>query len=1351
MSLRAARLVFVTLVAAAIAPPAAAEIGPSPAVPTAEVDLPPGHFRIRPFGAADGLRNLIVLGITQDGDGMLWVATDDGVYRYDGQQFTHYSMQDGLPAMGVRVLGIAPDGALCAGTRDGMACWNGSRFSPHGAEGVPRTSVQALATGPGALWAGTTEGLLVRRGNGAFAPAPGWPTRPARPVKAIWVDAEGVVVGDDAMLQLSAGDGVWHRLGPEVGLGGERIASVLRDRDGTLWIRSVHHLWQLPRGAAHVVDLSDGLPAGSDMSGESCGMAISPWGDVLVGSERGLVRRRAGGWQLLDTSVGIPVREARTLFVDREGTVWIGSMGLFQWMGRGLIARHNMATGLPDDVVWTIGRDRRDTLWLGTGKCLAGAVDGRWSCLASSVGWSVRTFVFPPQGGVFVGGGPPDLLYVDPAGVATTLELQGEQVADRHIMAAALGPEGDLWLATTSGLYRLPGAQPGHPERVAIPGAKLDGRFISVMVADGRLWTASESGLAVLDRGTWRLLDRSSGFRASAMRHVIRRRDGRMCVSFTDVDGLTCFQWDGARASDLVDISLADGLTSGRIYFLGEDRERRLWIGTGDGVDVVTASGIDHFDETDGLAGNDATARAFFEDGDGAIWLGASTGVSQVLAQHYRGPPIAPRTTILRSALGGAPIPAGLVAPVQVPHEHNSVTASFAADSFIDPRRVEFQVRLSPLETEWSTTRLREARYPALPPGSYQLEMRARTGAGAWGPAAELRFAVLPAWWQTRWFLGITGGLVLAGLGGAVTWRQRVLWRRRALLLSQQSDARFRELIEAMPDLVSVHRDDELVYLNRAARQMLGVDATRAPREVNLVDRIHPDDRRRAARLFRAARSDARSDGQGGSQSDAQGGSQGGSQSDAQGGSQSDAQGGSQSDAHRSDIQPAGQAVELRLATGDGSWRRCELSGRRIDLGDGPVVVVTGRDVTERDRLRSKLLVSDRMASLGTLAAGIAHEINNPLAYVTANLEVVAESLAAAPPPPSPEQRAEHAELQAAIGDAREGAERVRKIVRGLRSFSRSEEEKRQSIALPDVLSAAIRLTSNEVKHRAVLVLELAPTPAVLADDGRLTQVFINLLINAAHAIPEGNTDANRITVRTRAASDGRAIAEIEDTGAGMPPEVLARAFDPFFTTKEVGEGTGLGLSICHGIISGLGGQITIDSAPGRGCLVRVVLPPADPAAEPAPPLVPVTSDALPRRRRVLIVDDEPRVAQALERMLSTDYDLTLVSCGATAIDHITAGVRYDAIISDVMMPNMTGIELFDRLESLAPDQASRVIFLTGGVFTPQTQTRLEAAGNPQLHKPVGAHELRACIAKLLASPRRPERVTAAPVQDRAG
>jgi two-component system cell cycle sensor histidine kinase/response regulator CckA len=383
-----------------------------------------------------------------------------------------------------------------------------------------------------------------------------------------------------------------------------------------------------------------------------------------------------------------------------------------------------------------------------------------------------------------------------------------------------------------------------------------------------------------------------------------------------------------------------------------------------------------------------------------------------------------------------------------------------------------------------------------------------------------------------------------------------------------------------------------------------------------------------------------------------------------------------------------------------------------------------------------------------------------------------AETVEAAHAAPSP---AVCVELSAAIAEARDGAERVRKIVHGLRSFSRSEEEKRAPLALPGVLETAIRLTSNEVRHRAQLVRELGPVPLVVADDGRLTQVFINLLVNAAHAIPEGHSDDHRITVRTRRDDQGRAVAEIEDTGSGMPPEVQARVFDPFFTTKGVGSGTGLGLSICHGIICGLGGQISIESAPVRGTVVRVMLPAApgvvEPVATPPPPAssaipasaaipaspaspaslaspaipespaIPASpeSPAIPaspaitgqRRQRVMLVDDEPQVARTMERLLHRYYDITVALCGREAIEHIVSGTRFDAIVSDVMMPNMTGIELIEEIRRLAPDQAARLIFLSGGAFTAQAREQLDQLGVPQLEKPITARELRACVMRV--------------------
>jgi PAS domain S-box-containing protein len=721
------------------------------------------------------------------------------------------------------------------------------------------------------------------------------------------------------------------------------------------------------------------------------------------------------------------------------------------------------------------------------------------------------------------------------------------------------------------------------------------------------------------------------------------------------------------------------------VYFLGEDRERRLWLGTGDGVDVITPAGIDHFDQSDGLAGDDSIANAFLLDRDGSLWLGASGGATHLLAQYYRGPLAPPRTTFLTGRLGGFDLDLDRTrSTTEVPHEHNALTLDFAPSTLLEPKRLEYQVRLLPIDREWTTTRERHHHFPALPSDAYRFAVRTRIGTGSWGPTTELGFAILPAWWQTRWFVVLVVAGALAAIAGAFTWRQRRVLSNRTRLLHARSDASFRAVIDAMPDLISVYRDRRLIYLNHACRQFLGITSEDRWEELDPTDWLHPGDRALVIEVFRRLRA--------------------------------------------LDPKVSSEVFEIRLRAADASWRVCELSGILAEIGGAHTIVISARDVTERKRMRAKLLVTDRMASLGTLAAGIAHEINNPLAYVIGNLEALAETVEAAGHAPI----ATCGELSGAIHDARDGAERVRKIVQGLRSFSRSEDEERVPLALPGVLDAAIRLTANQVRHRAQLVRELAATPLVIADDGRLTQVFINLLVNAAHAIPEGHSDENRITLRTRTDDHGRAVVEIEDTGRGMAPDVQSRVFDPFFTTKNVGEGTGLGLSICHGIISGLGGQITIESTVARGTIVRVVLP-GQPgvAAVFAPAPEPDTAPPVRQRRRVLLVDDEPQVAQTMERLLRKDYDVTIALCGRDGLKRIADGLRFDAIVSDVMMPNMTGIELLEELCRIAPDQARRMIFLSGGTFTAQTRERLDELGAPQLEKPVTAKQLRATVAQI--------------------
>jgi PAS domain S-box-containing protein len=384
------------------------------------------------------------------------------------------------------------------------------------------------------------------------------------------------------------------------------------------------------------------------------------------------------------------------------------------------------------------------------------------------------------------------------------------------------------------------------------------------------------------------------------------------------------------------------------------------------------------------------------------------------------------------------------------------------------------------------------------------------------------------------------------------------------------------------------------------------------------------------------------------------------------------------------------------------------------------------KDVTERKTLQAQLVLSDRMVSVGTLAAGVAHEINNPLAYVITNLDLIAEEL-----------RTNAAALGDAVGDlgdlvlqARSGADRVRKIVRELKIFSRADEERRRPLELHRVVDLAINMSFNEIRHRARLVKEYHAAPLVDADEPRLAQVFINLLVNAAQAMMEGYAHCNEIRVIIDTDASGRAMIEVRDTGPGIPPDVLSRIFDPFFTTKPVGVGTGLGLSICHGIVSALGGEVQVESVVGKGSSFRVLLPVASLEARPSEHPKPA-SVISSKRARVLVVDDDPLVGACLKRGLSAEHDVTLARDGRAALELIVVGENYDVILCDLMMPIMTGMDLYDALCEVAPDQAERMVFVSGGAFTPTCRDFVDRVPNERLDKPFDIKNVRAVVRRL--------------------
>lgn len=414
---------------------------------------------------------------------------------------------------------------------------------------------------------------------------------------------------------------------------------------------------------------------------------------------------------------------------------------------------------------------------------------------------------------------------------------------------------------------------------------------------------------------------------------------------------------------------------------------------------------------------------------------------------------------------------------------------------------------------------------------------------------------------------------------------------------------------------------------------------------------------------------------------------------------------------------------ELNYARKDGPPVPVEVttSVRRF-MGQDYLVLVA-RDIADRKVMEAQLAQSDRLASVGVLAAGVAHEINNPLVYIMNNLSYVLTHL--------PEGLRD---LSSALREARSGAERVRDIVKDMKTFSRPDDKTIEPMDVREILDSAIKVAHNEIHHRAQLVRQYAEIPSVNAN-ARLGQVFLNLVLNAAHAIPEGDVANNEILVRINANLETQeVIIQIRDTGTGILPEHLTKIFDPFFTTKPVGVGTGLGLSICRNIAEELGGRIEVTSDPGAGSTFTVTMPCSEENASRR--LRPTSHPPAPSSRslRVLVVDDDVLVARSVRRLLRPQHDVTIATSGQKALS-LLVDHDYDVIFCDVMMPEMTGIELHAAVHKDNAAVARRFVFITGGPFTPEARGRFDAVTNPCIQKPFTPSDLASALEiALLAS-----------------
>jgi len=412
----------------------------------------------------------------------------------------------------------------------------------------------------------------------------------------------------------------------------------------------------------------------------------------------------------------------------------------------------------------------------------------------------------------------------------------------------------------------------------------------------------------------------------------------------------------------------------------------------------------------------------------------------------------------------------------------------------------------------------------------------------------------------------------------------------------------------------------------------------------------------------------------------------------------------------------------------NGVAKHVTISARPLEKGDrvnGAVAVV--RDITEEKSTQTRLLVADRLASIGMLAAGVAHEINNPLAAVVANLEFARDGIQKLLA--RPDMPAELAEIGKMLLEANDASTRVRRIVTDLRVLARAEADSMGPVDIHQVLESVLRLAKNEITQRARIVRDFGDVQYVEGNESRLSQVFLNLVMNAVQALPDGKADQNEIRVSTRRDATGRVVVSVTDTGEGISPEAMQRLFVPFFTTKRVGIGTGLGLSICQRLVAACGGEIKAESRPGEGASFHVALRGARvPSAVPAKRVELPTEVPVQRRGKILMIDDEPVILNILARALGSNHECVATTKATEALERLRAGEHFDLILCDLMMPTMDGKQLYAELERIDPEQAHRMVFLTGGAFTPSLQAFLADIANERISKPFDVAQLKSTV-----------------------
>ena len=784
--------------------------------------MPGQRYSFKVYGQDAGLTNLDVHCLMQDRTGFLWVGTVDGLFRYDGRQFRAYTKAQGLPSVQIEALHQTADGEIWAGTAEGLARLHGDTFET--VQSGPGYAAHAIASDArGNLYVGTSRGLLV-------APPGGPPGKREFRLHAVAGQSQGPqqVFG----IAVESPGRVWYGCAQEICLlEGDRARPLagfdvpreswrgfLIDRQGTLWVRSYASLIALAKGTGRFVRHDAGLP----LSARNPAVLMDRDGVLYVPTVLGLARWTESGWMMIRKANGLPSASVDFFLQDHEGSAWIAldGGGLVRWLGYQSAETWTELEGLSHDVVWSLGRDNRGTLWAATqagiSRFLAGL--GQWQAWENPLLAAGQTLAlaWSRDGTWWAGQVPGGLFHMDPRSGRAERYGAESGLLNEWVYTLAADAPGRIWVGTGLGLYLgSPSGGRWRFERVQLPGR--NDKVVQALLLDSRgwVWASTSAGLSRLENGRWRQLSSADGLLSDNVTYLAEAPDHAVWAGYRDPVGISRLEIDGDRLRAR-HFGPKDGLWPAKTYFLRFDRRGWLWVGTDMGVDRYDGRAWRHLDKADGLAVNDCDHNAFFDDEDGSVWIGTSKGLTHLLHPAADAPrPTGARVVLTWLRLGG--IAAPLTGGVEVPYSRRSFDAGFAALTFVNEDSVRFRHRLLGLDPTWTETRQTEAHYAGLPPGRFSLEVQAGTADGKWNPAtARVSFRVLPPWWRAWW--AISAGALLLGLSARLLWA----WRVRRILGRQL------ELERAVED-----RTHKLVLEQRHALR----EKSRAEREKAIVEK----------------------------------------------------------------------------------------------------------------------------------------------------------------------------------------------------------------------------------------------------------------------------------------------------------------------------------------------------------------------------------------------------------------------------------------------------------------------------------------------------------------------------------